>query len=152
LETSCPEEFQGTVMGQINQRRGIIMNTATNEGFCTADAEVPLAEMFGYSTDLRSKTQGKASFTMEFSKYRPVPSQIQEQIATKYRDVLSMYDLRFRAESEYDATENLFVISDQPLENIRKDPNIAMIFFREGKLKQEIKLAESPWSVFWFTP
>jgi hypothetical protein len=75
-----------------------------------------------------------------------------DAIATKYRDVLSMYDLRFRAESEYDATENLFVISDQPLENIRKDPNIAMIFFREGKLKQEIKLAESPWSVFWFTP
>ena len=86
LETSAPEEFQGAVMGQINQRRGIIVNTTTNEGFCIAEAEVPLAEMFGYATDLRSATQGKGEFTMEFSKYAPVPSSIQAEMVKKHEE------------------------------------------------------------------
>ncbi len=85
LETSAPEEFQGNVMGQINQRRGIINGTTTNEGFVTVEAEVPLSEMFGYSTDLRSATQGKGEFTMEFSRYAPVPRNIQEELVKKYQ-------------------------------------------------------------------
>jgi elongation factor G len=86
LETQAPEEFQGTVMGQINQRRGIIQNSGTNEGFAVIEAEVPLAEMFGYATDLRSATQGKGEFSMEFARYAPVPKSVQEELIKKYQE------------------------------------------------------------------
>lgn len=86
LETSAPEEFQGSVMGQINQRRGMIVNSSTNEGYAIVEAEVPLAEMFGYSTDLRSATQGKGEFTMEFAKYAIVPRNVQEEMVKKYQE------------------------------------------------------------------
>ncbi len=86
LETSAPEEFQGSVMGQINQRRGMIVNSGTNEGYCIIEAEVPLTEMFGYSTDLRSATQGKGEFTMEFLKYSPVPRNVQEEMVKKHQE------------------------------------------------------------------
>lgn len=85
LQTSAPEEFQGPVMGQVNQRRGIIQGSNTNEGFVTIDAEVPLSEMFGYSTDLRSATQGKGEFSMEFSRYAQVPRGIQDELVKKYQ-------------------------------------------------------------------
>lgn len=85
LEVSAPEEFQGPVMGQINQRRGIIQGSNTNEGFVTIESEVPLSEMFGYSTDLRSATQGKGEFTMEFSRYAQVPRNLQEELVKKYQ-------------------------------------------------------------------
>ncbi|MBL7689183.1 MAG: elongation factor G [Bdellovibrionaceae bacterium] len=84
LETVAPEEYQGAVMGGINQRRGIIQGTQTLEGSVTVLAEVPLTEMFGYSTDLRSSTQGKGEFTMEFAKYAAVPRTIQEELHKKY--------------------------------------------------------------------
>ncbi len=86
LETQAPEEFQGSVMGQINQRRGVITNSGTNEGYAIIEAEVPLSEMFGYSTDLRSATQGKGEFTMEFLKYSPVPRNVQEDMVKKYQE------------------------------------------------------------------
>jgi elongation factor G len=86
LETQAPEEFQGSVMGQINQRRGVIMNSGTNEGYAIIEAEVPLSEMFGYSTDLRSATQGKGEFTMEFAKYSIVPRNVQEDMMKKYQE------------------------------------------------------------------
>jgi elongation factor G len=86
LETQAPEEFQGSVMGQINQRRGMILNSSTNEGYAIIEAEVPLNEMFGYSTDLRSATQGKGEFTMEFAKYSPVPRNVQEEMIKKYQE------------------------------------------------------------------
>ena len=86
LETQAPEEFQGSVMGQINQRRGVIMNSSTNEGYCVIEAEVPLNEMFGYSTDLRSATQGKGEFTMEFAKYSIVPRNVQDEMIKKYKE------------------------------------------------------------------
>lgn len=86
LETSAPEEFQGAVMGQINQRRGVILNSTTNEGYAIVEAEIPLSEMFGYSTDLRSATQGKGEFTMEFLKYAPVPRSVQEDMVKKYQE------------------------------------------------------------------
>ncbi len=86
LEVQAPEEFQGTVMGQVNQRRGIIQNSTTNMGYVTVEALTPLSEMFGYSTDLRSATQGKGEFTMEFSKYQPVPKAIQGEMVKKYQE------------------------------------------------------------------
>jgi elongation factor G len=86
LETQAPEEFQGSVMGQINQRRGMIVNSGTNEGYAIIEAEVPLSEMFGYSTDLRSATQGKGEFTMEFLKYSIVPRNVQEEMVKKYQE------------------------------------------------------------------
>ncbi|MGE5480321.1 MAG: elongation factor G [Chloroflexota bacterium] len=86
LETSAPEEFQGIIIGQINQRRGMIINTSQDAGYVTVEAEVPLKEMFGYSSDLRSVTQGKGEFTMEFQKYVPVPKSIQEELIKEYQE------------------------------------------------------------------
>ena len=85
LEVSCPEEFQGNVIGQINQRRGLIKGTETQEGFTTVEAEVPLMEMFEYSTELRSATQGKGEFTMEFSRYARTPRDVQEMLVKEYQ-------------------------------------------------------------------
>jgi elongation factor G len=75
-----PTEFQGGVMGSLNQRRGIILGTSEEGNYTVIDAEVPLSEMFGYSTILRSLTQGKAEFTMEFAIYRQVPKSVAEEI------------------------------------------------------------------------
>ena len=83
LEVSAPDEFQGNVIGQINQRRGIIKNTQSQNKFVTVESEVPLSEMFNYSTELRSATQGKGEFTMEFSRYAQVPSAIQQELIKK---------------------------------------------------------------------
>jgi elongation factor G len=81
-----PSEFQGNIYASINQRRGIIL-TSTEDGiFSRVEAEVPLSEMFGYSTMLRSLTQGKAEFTMEFEKYGKVPSSISEALIKEYED------------------------------------------------------------------
>lgn len=85
LEVAVPDEFQGTVIGQINQRRGVIMGTDSDLGYVTVESEVPLSEMFGYSTDLRSVTQGKGEFSMEFKKYQPVPRNIQEEMVKEYQ-------------------------------------------------------------------
>jgi elongation factor G len=85
VEVQFPEEFQGAVLGQLNQRRGTIISTEKQEGFVQAMAEVPLNDMFGYSTDLRSATQGKGEFTMEFAKYAEVPKQQREAMVAEYR-------------------------------------------------------------------
>jgi elongation factor G len=81
-----PAEFQGNVLGSINQRRGIISSTSEDSNFARVDAEVPLAEMFGYSTVLRSLTQGKAQFTMEFAKYGKVPASTSEALVKQYQE------------------------------------------------------------------
>jgi elongation factor G len=73
VSVESPTEYQGNVMASINQRRGMILSTTEDGVFTSVDAEVPLSEMFGYATTLRSLTQGKAEFTMEFSKYSKVP-------------------------------------------------------------------------------
>ena len=86
LEVNAPEEFQGSVMGQVNQRRGVIINSGTQDGYCVIEAEVPLSDMFGYSTDLRSATQGKGEFTMEFSKYSAAPRNVQDELVKKYQE------------------------------------------------------------------
>jgi elongation factor G len=84
VEIEAPVEFQGSVVGQVNQRRGMIQDTISAD-VVTVTALVPLNTMFGYSTDLRSATQGKGNFTMEFAKYAPVPRQEQEEMVKQYK-------------------------------------------------------------------
>jgi elongation factor G len=81
-----PSEFQGAIMGSINQRRGVIVGTFEEGNYTVVEAEVPLAEMFGYSTVLRSLTQGKAEFTMEFSSYKQVPKSVSEELIKAYQE------------------------------------------------------------------
>lgn len=86
VEVETPTDYQGSVQGDLSSRRGLLLGSDMRDDYAVILAEVPLSEMFGYSTDLRSKTQGKASFTMEFARYRAVPQSIQEQISAKYRE------------------------------------------------------------------
>ena len=81
VEVETPTEFQGSVIGLLNQRRGMIVGTQDEGVMSVIEANVPLAEMFGFSTALRSSTQGKAQFTMEFAMYKLVPQSIAEKVA-----------------------------------------------------------------------
>ncbi len=81
-----PEEFQGAIMASVNQRRGIIEGVTDNGAFLRINALVPLSEMFGYSTVLRSSTQGKAEFSMEFSKYERVPAAVSEKLKKEFAE------------------------------------------------------------------
>ncbi len=81
-----PSEFQGAVMGSINQRRGMIIGTTEEGNYSVIEAEVPLSEMFGYSTTLRSLTQGKAEFTMEFATFKAVPKSVSEELIKAYEE------------------------------------------------------------------
>jgi elongation factor G len=85
LAVEGPTEFQGQVLKTIMQRRGTVIGTTEDAGFCQVEAEVPLAEMFGYATDLRSVTQGKAEFTLEFARYLPAPSEVSKSLVEEYR-------------------------------------------------------------------
>jgi len=80
-----PAEFHGAMVGTLMQRRGIIIGSQEVDGFSQIEAEVPLAEMFGYSTTLRSATQGKAEFTMEFARYSVAPNNITDELVKKYQ-------------------------------------------------------------------
>jgi elongation factor G len=81
-----PGEFQGEIVGTILQRRGVLIGTTEDEGFVRIEAEVPLAEMFGYATTLRSATQGKAEFSMEFRRYSPAPREVDEELVKQYQE------------------------------------------------------------------
>jgi len=83
LAVETPSEFQGGVLASINQRRGLILSSTEDGNFNTVEAEVPLAEMFGYATVLRSMTQGKGEFTMEFSRYAKLPDSMAEELKKK---------------------------------------------------------------------
>ncbi len=83
VEVVTPEEFMGDVIGKLNSKRGKIKDLSDRSGAKVIRAEVPLSGMFGYSTDLRSATQGRANYTMEFSKYEAVPQQIAEELIAK---------------------------------------------------------------------
>ena len=83
VEVVTPEEYMGDVMGDLNRRRGIVQGMEESASGKVINAEVPLAEMFGYSTDLRSATQGRATYTMEFTKYAEVPGAIADAIIEK---------------------------------------------------------------------
>ena len=85
VDVEGPVEFQGAILGGLNQRRGMILNTTEQDAYCKIEAEVPLADMFGYATVLRSATQGKAEFAMEFSRYLQVPKNIADELVKKYK-------------------------------------------------------------------
>ena len=85
VEVLVPQEFMGDVIGNLNGRRGKVQGMKVRAGAQAIDASVPLSEMFGYATDLRSRTQGRATYSMEFDRYEQVPRQISEAIIAKYR-------------------------------------------------------------------
>ena len=85
VEVVTPEQYMGDVIGDINSRRGQIDGMDQRGNSQVIAARVPLAEMFGYATDLRSRTQGRANFTMQFDSYQPVPVAISEEIVAKVR-------------------------------------------------------------------
>jgi elongation factor G len=84
VEVLVPEEFQGTVIGGVNKRKGTILDSETDEGTTRIRAEVPLNDMFGYSSELRAQTQGKGEFTMEFARYSPALPQAQQEMMKAY--------------------------------------------------------------------
>ena len=88
VEVECPTAFQGNVAGDLTSRRGMIVATEIQGATAVVEAEVPLAETFGYSTDLRSMTQGQGTFTMEFARYRRVPAAIQEAVIAERKAAL----------------------------------------------------------------
>ncbi|MEX2551287.1 MAG: elongation factor G [Nitriliruptoraceae bacterium] len=85
VEVVTPDDYMGDVMGDLSGRRGLIQGSEPRGNATVIHARVPLSEMFGYSTDLRSATQGRASYTMQFGSYEPAPSSIQEEIVAKSR-------------------------------------------------------------------
>ncbi|MBI9032134.1 elongation factor G [bacterium] len=85
IEVETPSEFRGNVMGSINQRRGIVLDTEVDDQFSRIIAEIPLSEIFGYATILRSLTQGKSEFSLEFSSYKRVPKQMEEKMLEDIR-------------------------------------------------------------------
>jgi elongation factor G len=88
IEIECPTQFQGNVVGDLTSRRGMIVATEMKGASATIEGEVPLSETFGYSTDLRSLTQGQGTFTMEFAKYRRVPPSIQAEVVAERKATL----------------------------------------------------------------
>jgi elongation factor G len=83
VEVETPEDYMGDVMGDLNRRRGVILGMEDVAGTKVLKAEVPLAEMFQYSTTLRSMSQGRATYTMEFKKYQEAPRQVIEALSKK---------------------------------------------------------------------
>jgi len=84
LEVEGPVDFQGAILKTIMQRRGTVIGTTESAGMSRTESEVPLAEMFGYATDLRSMTQGTAEFSMEFARYLPAPAEVQKELKEKF--------------------------------------------------------------------
>jgi elongation factor G len=89
VEVECPESFQGPITGDLIRRRGIITSSEVEQGVSKLQAEVPLAETFGYATDIRSMSQGQGTFTMELLKYAKVPNSIQEEIIAEKKKQLA---------------------------------------------------------------
>jgi len=87
LEVTTPDEYLGSVNGDITSRRGMMKGMSLKNNFQIISAEVPLAQMFGYATELRSLTQGRAVFTMQFSHYSPLPQKLQDEITEKYSGI-----------------------------------------------------------------
>ncbi len=86
VSVRCPTGFQGAVMKTITQRRGLIVGTTEDNGDCAVESEVPLSEMFGYATIIRSSTRGEGEFTMEFARYGRVPAAIADNLQEKYKE------------------------------------------------------------------
>ena len=88
IEVETPNEYQGTIIGDLSSRRGVIKGTETRDDLTIITASAPLAQMFGYATNLRSATAGKATYSMEFEKYSPVPRDLQQEIINKRKSLL----------------------------------------------------------------
>ncbi|XP_014480312.1 PREDICTED: elongation factor G, mitochondrial [Dinoponera quadriceps] len=86
VEVTAPIEYQGQIIAQLSKRKGIINSTEMNDDWCAVIAEVPLNDMFGYIGELRSTTQGKGEFTMEYARYSPCLSEVQEQLIRQYQE------------------------------------------------------------------
>ncbi len=86
VQVEGPSKFHGAIVATIMQRRGVIEGVNEQDQYCQVDSVVPLSEMFGYATALRSVTQGTAEFTMEFSRYSPVPKQVQDAVIAEYEE------------------------------------------------------------------
>ena len=84
VEVTCPDEFQGDIMGDLNRRRARISNIDTRSGLSVVKAEVPLAEMFGYATAIRSLSRGRADYSMLPSRFEPVPQNVVDQLTEQY--------------------------------------------------------------------
>ena len=85
VEVVTPEDYMGDVVGDLNSRRGKVGQMEARGNNQVVTAQVPLSEMFGYATDLRSRTQGRATYTMQFDSYQKTPSAVQEEIVTRIR-------------------------------------------------------------------
>ena len=85
VEVVTPDEFMGEVIGDLSARRGRVSGMEARGSVQAITAEVPLASMFGYATDVRSRTQGRATYTMQFSRYAPVPTHVTESIVERMR-------------------------------------------------------------------
>jgi elongation factor G len=85
VEVVTPEEYMGDVMGDLSARRGRVGGMEQRGSSQVVRAQVPLSEMFGYATDLRSRTQGRAMYTMQFESYQQMPQSIQDEIVTRVR-------------------------------------------------------------------
>jgi elongation factor G len=85
VEVVTPEDYMGDVMGDLSSRRGKIGAMTQRGNAQVVNAQVPLSEMFGYATDLRSRTQGRATYTMQFESYQQMPNSIQEEIVARVR-------------------------------------------------------------------
>jgi elongation factor G len=85
IEVVTPEEFMGDVIGDLNARRGKVVGMEPKSGAQHIQGQVPLATMFGYATDLRSRTQGRATYTMQFSHYAAVPKPVSDEIVARIR-------------------------------------------------------------------
>ena len=83
VEVVVPEEYMGDVMGDLNSRRGRIQSMDARGGSQIITSRVPLSEMFGYATDLRSKTQGRATYSMHFDRYEQAPSHVSEEVIAR---------------------------------------------------------------------
>jgi len=86
LEITTPEEYLGDVMGDLSSRRGRVVSMESRPGVQVVSATAPLAAMFGYAGDLRSATQGRATFSMEFSHYDPVPASLASEVIERARE------------------------------------------------------------------
>jgi elongation factor G len=85
VEVVTPDDYMGDVIGDLSSRRGRVEGIAQRGSSQVISAQVPLAEMFGYATDLRSRTQGRATYTMQFNSYQDVPASISQEIITRVR-------------------------------------------------------------------
>nr|XP_045592824.1 elongation factor G, mitochondrial-like [Procambarus clarkii] len=97
VEITAPDEFQGSVTSQMNKRHGIITGTDANEGWFTIYCQVPLNDMFGYATELRSSTQGKGEFSMEYSCYAPARADVMEGLINEFQEPKEAEDTKKRS-------------------------------------------------------